>query len=118
MLIPQFSLRWLLGLTAVCAVVFSIVGLAVQGSRWAAAVSIGIGSLVVLVMVYGLVFALVWVFSVATSSLGRRRAGSAGSPFGAEFSGAGPAATGEEAPAAAILLEGSPYGPEGPEAAT
>lgn len=118
MLIPQFSLRWLLGLTAVCAVVFSILGLAVRGSRWAGAVSVGIGSLVVLMVVYGLVFALVWVFSVASSSLGRRGTGSAGSPFGAESSGVGPAATPKEAPAPAILLEGSPFGPEGPEGIT
>ena len=114
MLIPQFSLRWLLALTTVCAVVFSIVGLAMRGSRWAAAVSVGIGSLVVLVMVYGLVFALVWIFSVATSSLGRRRAGSAGSPFQSESSAARSAAGGEEVPAAPILLEESAIQPEQP----
>ena len=39
-LIPQFSIRWLLLVTAVCAGVFSIFGLAVRGSHWAAGVSI------------------------------------------------------------------------------
>ncbi|KKK87498.1 hypothetical protein LCGC14_2752650, partial [marine sediment metagenome] len=32
MLIPQFSIRWLLVVTAVCAGIFSIFGLAVGGS--------------------------------------------------------------------------------------
>ncbi len=112
MLIPQFSLRWLLALTTVCAVVFSIVGLAVRGSQWAAAVSVGIGSLVLAVVIYGLVFALVWVFSVVMSALGRRWAGSAGSPFGSEFSGAGSAVVAHEVAAAPILLDESPGEPE------
>lgn len=76
MLIPQFSIRWLLGLTVVCAVIFSIVGLAVRGSRWAMGVSIGIGSLVLLMAVYAGMFFLVWVFSML-----KRRRGAGRSPF-------------------------------------
>ena len=86
MLIPQFSIRWLLTLTAVSAVIFSIFGLAVRGSAWAAAVSIGIGSLVILALVYALLFGVVWVFSVIMSSLGRGRTGAAPSPFRQESS--------------------------------
>jgi hypothetical protein len=87
MLIPQFSIRWLLAVTTVCAVVFSVVGLAVHGSAWATAVSVGIGSLVILGLVYGLLFAVVWAFSVVTSSLVPRRARSGGSPFRSESGG-------------------------------
>jgi hypothetical protein len=78
MLIPQFSIRWLLGLTVVCAVIFSIVGLAVRGSRWAMGMSIGIGSLVLLMAVYAGMFFLVWVASQYTRRRGR---GSGRSPF-------------------------------------
>jgi hypothetical protein len=56
----------------------------------------------------------VWVFSVVMSSWRRRWAGSAASPFQSEFSTAGPAAGGEEAPAVPILLEKSPIHPEQP----
>jgi len=81
MLIPQFSLRWLLAVTTVCAVIFSVMGLAVRGSHWAAAVSIAVGSLVVAAMVYALLFAMVWLFSVITSLPGRKSADSGQSPF-------------------------------------
>jgi len=111
MLIPQFSIRWLLALMTVCAVVFSIVGLAVRGTAWAAGVSIGIGSGVILVLVYGLLFAAVWVFSQVMSSLGRRRARSGGSPFRSESAGDGPAPAQKEAPARPILVDGSPFAP-------
>jgi hypothetical protein len=114
MLIPQYSLRWLLAVTAVCAVVFSIVGLAVRGSHWAAAVSIGVASLVVLMLIYGVVFALVWVFSVMMSASERRRFGSAGSPFRSEFPPVGPAAAVDEAIEAVIPLDDSPARPEEP----
>jgi len=105
MLIPQFSIRWLLALTAVCAVIFSIVGLAVRGSEWAAGVSIGIGSLVILGMVYGTLFAVVWLFSVVTSSLGGRRARSGQSPFRTESAAGGPTAPSHEVPATPIVLD-------------
>ena len=112
MLIPQFSLRWLLALTTVCAVVFSIVGLAVRGSQWAVAVSVGIGSAVVVIVIYGLVFALVWVFSVVMSAWGRRRIGSTASPFQSEFPPVGPAAAVDEVLEAAVPLDEPPVDPE------
>ncbi len=61
MLIPQYTIRWLLTLTAACAVAFSIFGLAVQGSPWAQGVSIGIVSLVVVLLIHAFLFTLVWV---------------------------------------------------------
>ncbi len=67
-LIPQFSIRWLLGLTTVCAVIFSIIGAAVRGHYWTAGVSVAIVSLVVVFVVHALFFALVSVFTVGSSS--------------------------------------------------
>lgn len=81
MLIPQFSLRWLLAVMTACAVVFSIFGLAVRGSHWAAGVSIAIVSLAVVMLIYAVVFGLVWAFSVVTSQFRHGSAGSGRSPF-------------------------------------
>jgi hypothetical protein len=112
MLIPQFSIRWLLALTTVCAVIFSIVGLAVRGHAWAAGVSVGIGAVVVLALVYGSLFALVWMFSLVTAPLGGRRGRSEMSPFGPDAAGSSPALVGQEAPATPILVEPLPAAPE------
>lgn len=97
-LIPQFSIRWLLALTAVCALVFSVFGLAVQGSYWAAGVSIGIASLAVLLLVHGLMFALVWGFSMITAQFRGKRAGQ--SPFSSTDT-----RSDKDVPATPILLE-------------
>lgn len=67
MLIPQFSLRWLLGLTTVAAVICAIVAWGMTGHRWALAVSFGLASLVVLAAVHGLMFAIIWAVSLASS---------------------------------------------------
>jgi hypothetical protein len=80
MLIPQFSIRWLLGVTAVCAVIFSIVALGVGGTLWAAAVALGLASLVVLMAIYAGLFALTWGIGALVSLRARGRG--APSPFG------------------------------------
>jgi hypothetical protein len=104
MVIPQFSIRWLLAVTAVCAVVFSVFGLAVRGQLWAVGVSAAVLSLVVAMFVYAALFTGVWVFSAVISPLlgGKGRAG--GSPFRqvpfAQVSPSDP-----EVPATPILLE-------------
>ena len=64
MLIPQYSLRWLLGATTVCAVICSIFAIAMRGSLLAAAVSMAIVALVAAVTFYVLFFALVWIVSL------------------------------------------------------
>lgn len=79
MLVPQFTIRWLLALTAVLAGVFSIVGLAVRGREWAQGVSAGFVALVAGMVVYAALFALAWL---AGEILGRlRKPPPAGSPF-------------------------------------
>jgi hypothetical protein len=101
-LIPQFTIRWLLMLTAACAVVFSVFGLAVRGSGWAAGVSIAVVSVAVVLAVHASMFALVWAFSVATAGSRRGRASVRRSPF-AQDQGA---PRGEkDVPAAPTVLE-------------
>jgi hypothetical protein len=74
MLIPQFSLRWLLGVTTLSAGVFSIFALAINGSIVAAAISVAILSLVVVILVHAAWFGLIWVLSVVGSSASARSA--------------------------------------------
>ena len=81
-LIPQFSIRWLFGATAMVAVAFTIVGLAVRGSAWAVAVSFGLASLATLVLTYALIFGAVWVFSAVFGRVTVRRKRAGHSPFG------------------------------------
>ncbi|MCR4412474.1 MAG: hypothetical protein NUV77_08640 [Thermoguttaceae bacterium] len=82
MLIPQFTIRWLLGVTAVSAVVFTIVGLAVRGSAWAQGVSAAFVALALAMLVYALLFGVVWLLAEAKAKLGKGEPG--GSPFGAD----------------------------------
>lgn len=77
MLIPQFSIRWLFGTTALTAIVCAIVAWGLAGSRWALAVSVGFGSAVLFLLVYALFFAVIWGLSLLSS----RPAESGRSPF-------------------------------------
>ncbi|HUY31985.1 MAG TPA: hypothetical protein VMV69_04330 [Pirellulales bacterium] len=80
MLIPQFSLRWVLAVTAACAVFSLILASALRGSPWAIALSVGVASLVVMLAFHGAVFFGVWLFSLLVPD--RRAAGpGGGSPF-------------------------------------
>ena len=110
MLIPQYSIRWLLTLTTACAAVFSIFGLAVRGSHWAQGVAIAIVSAVVVLLVHAIVFVLLWGFSVLTSGVLRGRTGLGRPPLVGGPTDAGPKAPGKvaddkEIPATPILLE-------------
>lgn len=80
MLIPQFSIRSMLLVTAACAGVFSIVALGVRGEAWAIAVSAAIGALALVMLLYGALFGLVWLISVVAATF-RRRAEPGQSPF-------------------------------------
>lgn len=72
MLIPQFSIRWMFGLTAVMGVVFVIMRWAVLGSIWAIGVSAAVVALAVLALVYAGMFALVWLIGVSGSRIKSR----------------------------------------------
>lgn len=70
MLIPQYSIRWLLGMMAVSAIVFSIFAVALSGSYWAIGVTMGILSLVAVFVVHFALFSLV---GTVAPMLDRRR---------------------------------------------
>jgi len=104
-LIPQYSILWLLAITTVCAVILSIVALGLRGHTWAAGVSIGILSVVILAFVYALVFAVAWLFSLIVGLVGRGPKGPGHSPFkDPSVQGVEPVA-GKDVPATPILLE-------------
>ncbi|NLE37728.1 MAG: hypothetical protein GX621_06860 [Pirellulaceae bacterium] len=84
-LIPQYSIRWLLGLTTVCAVVFAIFGMAVRGHAWAICISVGLGTLVLMAMIHALFYGGMLILA----SLGRGRRGT--SPFATVPAGVEPA---------------------------
>jgi hypothetical protein len=81
-LLPQYSIRLMLGITAAAAAVFSIVGLAVRGHGWAIGISLGVGGVAVALVTYAAFFGILWVFSVVASPLLNRpiRAGHATLP--------------------------------------
>ncbi|MCH2130148.1 MAG: hypothetical protein MK179_13450 [Pirellulaceae bacterium] len=58
MLIPRFTIRRLIALTAACGLFFFVVSCAVQGSIWAIAVSASISLLVFCFFLFGLLFAV------------------------------------------------------------
>ena len=66
MIIPQYTIRWMLGLTTVCAVIFSVFAMAMRGNGLALGVSLAIVSLVLVFLVHAAIFGLVWLFSVIT----------------------------------------------------
>lgn len=88
MLIPQFSLRWVLGVTAVCAVFFLIAAQAKEGSAWATAVTIAVASLGMVLAVHAGMFFVVWLFSLLAPRWVRRRFDSGQSPFAGSQAGA------------------------------
>ena len=83
MLIPQFSIRWLLALTTVCAVIFSVFGLAYRGNSWAQGVSVAIVSMVIVFAFHAFTFTVIWGLSTVFGRGGQQRGSSpfAGQPI-------------------------------------
>jgi hypothetical protein len=73
MLLPQYSLRRLFGITTACSVVFAIFAFAMRGSALAAAVSVAIVSLVIVAVVHLVMFGLASVIPVRSASSPRPR---------------------------------------------
>ncbi len=71
MLIPRFSLRWLLTATAVCGVVAYVLSQAVMGKAWGIAASVACGALLLTAAIHAMVFVVAW--SVASLGTGQRR---------------------------------------------
>jgi hypothetical protein len=72
MLIPQFSLRRMLGLTAAIAVVFLVMGWAIRGNAWAIGVSAAVVALTLAGLVYAAMFAVVWLISLIGPAVSAR----------------------------------------------
>lgn len=66
-LIPNFTIRWILGMTVVMAVVFFILAKALAGSVWAIGASAAIVALGLAAVVYAVFFMLVWLVGVIGS---------------------------------------------------
>ncbi|HEV3341296.1 MAG TPA: hypothetical protein VG125_13090 [Pirellulales bacterium] len=66
MLLPQFSLRSILAVTAVCGIVSLVGAAALRGAPWGAAVIISIAALAAILAVHGLMFFVVWLLSLVT----------------------------------------------------
>jgi hypothetical protein len=101
MLIPQFTIRWLMAVTAVCAVIFSIVAMGIRGHTWAACLSVAMAAAVILSLTYAGLFGLVWLFSLVAGVFGRRER----SPFKPEAAMPSSSRPAQDGPAAPILLE-------------
>lgn len=80
MLIPRFTIRWLLLLTTICAVVFFIVGFAVRGESWAIAISTSVVSLAFAFFLYGLFFVAAFILATLFG-IAKRSQPVGGTPF-------------------------------------
>ena len=90
MIIPRFSLRWLLALITVCGGLSLILSYAFQGSAWAIGAIVGMGSIVVVVALHAVAFSIAWLltqfFYIASGSSAPKSGGQSpfaggGSPF-------------------------------------
>ncbi|HVA48458.1 MAG TPA: hypothetical protein VNH11_18990 [Pirellulales bacterium] len=79
MIAPQFSLRTILAVTAVCGFVSLIGAAAVRGTPWARAIMLALAALALILIVHALMFFIMWLFSLILP--GRRAAGQGQSPF-------------------------------------
>ncbi|MDZ4780464.1 MAG: hypothetical protein SGJ19_09455 [Planctomycetia bacterium] len=81
MLFPRYSLRWVLGGTALAGSALVVVRSATQGSAWAVGVTAGMAGLAVFLAVYAWLFFLVWLVSALLRTLTRSRTPEGRSPF-------------------------------------
>ena len=107
MLIPRYSIRWLLGLTTFSAVVSLVLSQAVRGQAWAIGVVAGLWTFVILAIFYAVAFVVAWLIDQVATHRQSRDAGS--SPFGAQPSG--PAPFGPPAPQSALIGQATPDSP-------
>ncbi|MCC7085320.1 MAG: hypothetical protein IT427_09970 [Pirellulales bacterium] len=68
MLLPRFSIRTLLVLLTLAAIVSVVVGMAVRGQNWAWGFSIGLLSLILTGLVHAAWFGIVWILAQMSTS--------------------------------------------------
>lgn len=77
MIVPQFSLRQLLFIVALCGVFSVVLANATQGAPWAIAICVVLGWFLLLFTLFAIVFAVAWLFAIVMgSSTERPRLGS------------------------------------------
>ena len=69
MLAPRFSIRTLIAILSVCAIIFLLAGMARRGEMWAWGVTIGAMSLAVGALAHAAWFGIVWLFAQLPKSL-------------------------------------------------
>ena len=75
MLIPRFTLRWLLGLMVVAGLISLVLAQAVHGNAWAIGLVIGLSSLALVFVAHASVFVVAWLFvQIRKSFVGQPRA--------------------------------------------
>ena len=101
MIIPRFSLRWLLALVTVCGGVSLILSYAFQGSAWAIGLLVGLGSLLLVLLLHASAFSIAWLLTQLSYMAAGRSSPGAGddSPFGGDSPFAPPARPDPEPPA-------------------
>ena len=67
MIIPRFSLRWLLALITVCGALSLVLSYAFQGQAWAIGFMVGLGSLAVIAALHAMAFSIAWLLSQLSS---------------------------------------------------
>ena len=88
MLIPRYSLRWLLGLMTFSAGVSLVLSYAIRGAPWAIGVASGLWSLVIVALAYVAAFLGAWLIAQVVTVTRDRPLASAGvSPFAATKAG-------------------------------
>jgi hypothetical protein len=64
MILPRYSLRVILVVTALCAVISLVVSQGLRGKPWAAAMSMGLLAVVATLVLGALAFGLIWAVTV------------------------------------------------------
>lgn len=79
MLLPRYSLRQILAVMVIVALVFVAAAQAARGAAWAVGITIAVATLLVSLGVYALTFLPIWLFAVPYQAWRQRRRGA--SPF-------------------------------------
>lgn len=69
MLIPRFTLRWLLVLTTICGGLSLVLSYAMQGHEWAIAISVMLAAVPLLFLLHAFAFTAAWGFSQVANAL-------------------------------------------------
>ena len=79
MLIPRYSLRWLLALITVSAGVSLVLSYAIRGQDWALGAAAALGCLAIVMAMYAVTFLAAWAIAQIETAIFRRGEGT--SPF-------------------------------------